>query len=84
MRAVSPGMTLATSMVKTLGLRCSKRDALFPSSFASSYSSFASSFSLIVAVTLWLPISMVMPWTVAVLEVGNTYWAFMGLSPSFT
>ncbi len=83
MQAVSPGMILATSMVKTLGLFCSRREALFPSLLASVNSALASSFSLIRAVTIWFPICMFMPWTLTSEEVGNTYLALMGVDPSF-
>ena len=71
-RIVSPGITLATFIVKTLGRLCSSSDALFPSFFAASNSVFACSRSLIFATIRTSPIVIVMPETAARVEAGNT------------
>ena len=69
---VSPGSTLATFIVNTLGRLCSSSDALFPSFFAVSNSVFACSRCLIFATILTSPMVMVMPETAARVDAGNT------------
>ena len=58
---VSPGSTLATFIVNTLGRLCSSSEALFPSRFAASNSLFAFSRSLILATMRTSPTVIVMP-----------------------
>ena len=69
---VSPGSTLATFIVNTLGRLCSRSEALFPSVFAVSNSRVAFSRSLIFATIRTSPTVIVMPHTAARVDAGKT------------
>ncbi len=68
----SPGMMLATLIVKTLGRSCSSSDARFPSRRALSYWARAAAFLSIFASIVRWPIFMRTPWTAARVDAGNT------------
>ncbi len=77
----SPGRTLDTSIVSTLGRCCSRSEALLPSAFARSYSARAFFRSWIRASTARSPTVSLIPCTAARVEAGKTYLAFRGVVP---
>ena len=68
---VSPGRTLATFIVNTLGRLSSNSEALFPSRFAASNSRAAFSRSRILATMRISPTVIVMPYTAARIDAGK-------------
>jgi hypothetical protein len=68
----SPGMMLATFIVKTLGRSCSSSDVRLPCARAASYVARAAARRSMRASTTRWPIFMRMPCTAARVDAGNT------------